>query len=474
MAISESNFLGFPDGFLWGVATSHFQIEGHPGENSQRLSDWSQWTALEGKIADKSTADMACQFFERFGADMDMCRSLNLNAFRISLNWPILCPVSPKPGEPLVLDETVVTYYRELLTSLKADGVTTFVTLFHFTLPHWLSAKGGWNNPESVEHFSKFAEQAAIVFGDLVDFWLTLNEPLACAYQGYVAAIWPPGNKNDYLGAFTAIRFMLEGHAAAYHEIHKVLPKAQVSFTMHWRPFVPKQRWNPLDMMCAYYRNYVFNRMFPQAVQTGVLSFPFPVNENPAVKTLSGPVSHLKGSFDFIAVNYYTRELSRFKFGFPPDVFGMASDEPELEVNCLGWENFPDGFYDTLVKDLKPFKFNLDGTERYIYITENGFPTAFEPDLADGDWSLVDDLRVNYLLTHLMAVHRAIKDGAKVKGYLYWSLLDNFEWAEGLTPRFGLIRVAYPTQERTLRKSAHVYAGIARANGLDSGSNGSL
>jgi beta-glucosidase len=469
-AITERKFLGFPEGFLWGAATSHFQIEGHPEELSHRLSDWSQWTATAGKIADASTADLACQFFERFGQDMEICRDLHLNAFRISLNWPILCPVAPEPGQPLVLDPKGVIYYRELLASLKADGVTTFVTLFHFTLPHWLSAKGGWNNPESASDFANFAEQAVTAFGDLVDFWLTLNEPLAYVYQGYVSGLWPPGYKHDYLGAFTSIRYMLEGHALAYKAIHNLRPGAKVSFAMHWRPFVPKTRWNPFDCMVTYFRNYVFNRMFPQAVQLGKLSFPYPISKNGAVKALSGPILGLKGTQDYIAVNYYTRELSCFKFKWPIDLFGVASDKPEFEVNCLGWENFPDGFYQTLVNGLKPFKYNLDGSVRPIYVTENGFPTAFNADMEEGDWSLADDLRVHYLETHLHALHRAIKDGANVKGYLYWSLLDNFEWAEGLKARFGLVRITYPTQERTLRKSAHVYADIAKKNGILSGS----
>ena len=456
---------------MWGAATSHFQIEGHPQELSQKLSDWSQWTATAGKIADASTADLACQFFERFGADMEIFRNLNLNAFRISLNWPILCPTAPKAGEPLRLNPEGVDYYRKLLASLKADGVTTFVTLFHFTLPHWLSAKGGWNNPETTAAFADFAEQAVVAFDDLVDFWLTLNEPLACVYQGYVTGLWPPGNKQDYLGAFTAVRYMLEGHAQAYKAIHAHRPDAKVSFAMHWRPFVPKQRWNPLDHMVSYFRDYVFNQMFPLAVLNGQLKFPYPLNENSAVKAISGPIADLRGTQDYIAVNYYTRELSQFEYKLPIDIFGVASDQPEFAINCLGWETYPDGFYQTLVKDLEPFKHNSDGSLRDIYVTENGYPTDFSAAMSEGDWSLTDDLRVNYLLTHLQALHRAIKDGANVKGYLYWSLLDNFEWAEGLKARFGLVRITYPTQERTLRKSAHVYANIAKKNGVYSGSD---
>jgi beta-glucosidase len=465
--ISTSDIFDFPKGFLWGAATSHFQIEGHPIEFGKRLSDWSEWTALEGKIADQTIPDSACEFFKRHSTDIAICKQLNLNAFRLSLNWPILCPEAPAKGQSITLDPEGVEYYRKILSDIKNEGIKTFVTLFHFTLPTWLAQQGGWSFPASVEAFALFADLAARAFGDLVDFWITLNEPLAYAYQGYVVGVWPPGKKHDYLGAFKTVRHMLEAHAKAYAALRASDSNAQVGFAMHWRPFVGKQRWNPLDNMVAYYRNQVFNQLFPMAAQTGELRFPFPIDSQPEVQRLSGPIPGLKETMDFIGLNYYTRELSKFVFSWPVDIFGAKDMEAELDTNCLGWEVYPDGLYQALTSDLVPFAKNADGSKRPIYITENGFPTQFESTLHEGDWSLADDLRVNYLKMHLLAVHRAIKDGANVKGYLYWSLLDNFEWADGLAPRFGLVRVSYPTQERTLRRSGVLYAEIAKRNGLD-------
>jgi beta-glucosidase len=423
---------------------------------------------LDGKIADRSNADQACEFFHRHVQDRDICRHLNLNAFRLSLNWPVLCPDAPVKGEAYRLDPEAVDYYRRLLTSFKEVGIKTFVTLFHFTLPNWIAQKGGWADPGTVEDFAIFAELAVKEFGDLVDFWTTVNEPLAYAYQSYVAAVWPPGHRNDYLSAFKAVRYMLEGHARAYEVLRANRPQGQIGFAMHWRPFMAKRPWSPLDNLVSYYRHSVFNEMFPMAVKTGELKFPYPISSNLEVQRLMGPIAKLKGTMDYIGLNYYTRELSEFRFVWPIDIFGVISNEPELETNCLGWETYPDGLYHTLKNDLMPYKYKEDGSECPIYITENGFPMAFESGLHEGDWSMVDDLRVSYLNSHLLAIHRAIKDGAAVKGYLYWSLLDNFEWAEGLSPRFGLVRVAYPTQERSLRKSALVYADIARLNGLAS------
>ncbi|HEY9679589.1 MAG TPA: glycoside hydrolase family 1 protein [Drouetiella sp.] len=464
--MTDRRFLKFPAGFLWGAATSHFQIEGHPHERSKRASDWSEWTTMDGKISDSTTADQACDFYNRFADDIEICRNLNLNAFRISLNWPALCPDPPVDGQPYEFCAETVTFYRNLLSALKKEGIKSVVTLFHFTLPRWLAAKGGWNASETIGEFERFAGMAAEVFGDLVDYWITINEPMAYAYQSYVSGSWPPGYKNDYLRAFQAIRNILDAHGRAYAALHRHTPDTPVSFTMHWRPFHPKHRWNPLDHLVRYYRDYVFNNMFPMAVQTGVLEFPYPLSNNAEVKKIAGEIPGLRGSMDYLAVNYYTRELSEFVYKWPIDIFGTASQDFELEVNCMGWEHYPDGLYKTLCYDLSPFKYNTDGTKRPIIITENGYATAFAHDLDEGDWSLADDARIHYLTTHLLALHNAIEDGANVHGYMYWSLLDNFEWAEGLRPRFGLIRVTYPTQERTMRHSASVYADIAKHNGL--------
>ncbi len=454
--------LRFPEGFLWGAATSHFQVEGHPHETESRFSDWSAWTCEDGKIFDQTTADTACEFHTRYESDIKLCKELHLNAFRLSLNWPALMPDADGGLRP-----DVVAYYRELLTELRRQGLKTFVTLFHFTLPLRLAKIGGWTNEETVKEFVRFTELAAQELGDLVDYWITINEPLAYVYQGYVAGSWPPGVRDNYLEGFKCLRRMIEGHAGAYQALKQYSKDAQVSFTIHWRPFLPKRKWHPLDYLIRYYRDYIFNHLFPNAVQTGHVKFPWPLNRYEEIKKLGGEVPGCKGSMDYLAINYYTRELSMFKPGWPLDLFGSASMDFELETNEMGWEIYPEGLYHALTKDLAPYHRNSDGTVRPIVITENGYASTYSAELIDGDWSLNDDRRVKYLKNHLMAVHRAIDEGAHVVGYLYWSLLDNFEWAEGLRARFGLVRVAFPTQERTLRRSARVYAEIASENALD-------
>jgi beta-glucosidase len=458
---SSSNVLKFPADFLWGVSTSHFQIEGNPEEIAKRASDWAAWTAMGGKILDQSTADLACDFFSRYEADVQLCRDLNLNTFRLSLNWAALVPARGAPLNP-----QSVAFYRRLLQTIKDSGMQTFVTLFHFCLPTWLSEVGGWNNELAIEEFERFTEMVVAEFGDLTDFWLTLNEPLAYVYQGYIDGGWPPGHHHNWLGGFRAIKNMLHGHAAAYKVIHRLKPGAKVSFTVHWIPFQPRRKWNLFDHMVRYLRDAVFNHVWMNAVQTGSLQFPIPLRWKKEIKEICGPIEGLKDTMDYLGINYYTRQFCEFEYSWPPGLFGVKSDWMELETSALGWEIYPQGLYDTLTSELRPYMCDAKGNQRDVYITENGFASMFSADLTDGDWSLDDDIRVKYLVSHLVAVHRAIAAGVKVKGYLHWSLLDNFEWAEGLRARFGLVRVAYPTLERTLRNSARVYAEIAGNNAL--------
>ncbi len=381
----------------------------------------------------------------------------------MSLNWPALAPSQfGRPG----LDASSVSYYRKLLETAKAEGLTTFVTLFHFCLPAWLAAVGGWRSHRTVDAFAEYAELAARELGHLVDYWLTVNEPLVYAYQGYVPGTWPPGYRKSYVQAFRAVRGMLEGHARAYHAIRSVLPAAQISYTTHWRPFEARRKWNPFDQVARHLRDQVFNHLFPRAVDQGELRFPYPLCNDSGIQEISGPIATLKGTADFLGINYYTREICEFRPEWPIDFFGAASGTNHPHTNELGWEIYPDGLYFLLTEDVAPYRLNPDRTTRPVFITENGFASVYDAQLDGGDWSLDDDDRIKYLVEHVRAVHQAIAQGVNVKGYFYWSLTDNFEWSDGLQCRFGLVRVAYPTQQRTARKSALVYARIAGGNSL--------
>jgi beta-glucosidase len=374
--------------------------------------------------------------------------------------------VSGDARQPTINREEIERYKR-LLTEIKGRGMKTFVTLFHFCLPLWLARVGGWHSDVVVQEFRAFTEIMVKEFGDLVDYWITINEPLAYAYQSYIAGSWPPGLMQDFPYAFKCVRNMIEAHGACYKVIHEHSPTAQVSFTMHWRPFTPKNELNPLDQMVAFYRNTVFNHLFPKTCDTGILEFPPPFGTSDLVKSISGPIPDAKDSMDYLALNYYTRDICEFKPGLPIDFFGVRTEIDQKLTNAMGWESYPDGLYNILANELSRYKRDGQGRIRPIMITENGYADVYPAELSEGDWSLNDEARTEYLHTHLLAVHRAIKSGANVQGYLHWSLLDNFEWAEGLRIRFGLVRVAFPTQERTMRKSAAFYSEVAKKNGVD-------
>lgn len=455
----------FPRDFLWGASTSHFQIEGNPFEVNNRLSDWSQWTEKPVRINDGSNADKACNFFENYESDLELLSQLNLNSFRLSLNWPAICPKPPIHGE-IQVNREMINFYRKVLKIAKNKNIKTFVTLFHFCLPYWLAEEGGWESEKTAFEFARFAKIMAEELGDLIDFWQTLNEPLSYSYEGYINGIWPPGYQNDYMKCYSSIRNQLIGHAAAYKVIHEIHPSAQVSYALHWRSFIPRNRTNPLDLLVAYSRNKMFNHMFPMSVQSGILHCPFPFNLFSKLSTLAGPITDLKDSCDYLGINYYTREICQFSIfaSFLP--LGVRSNMNVLPVNALGWETCPPALLKLLTAESVPYQKDSKGNVRPIYITENGYGARFSADLTTGDWSLADDERCDYLHSHLSVIQEAIESGINIKGYLHWSLLDNFEWAEGLQIRFGLVRVAYPSQERTLRNSAKLYSKIAQSNRL--------
>lgn len=432
-----------------------------------RLSDWSNWMMDDARIVDGSNAELACNFFNKYLDDIELLEALKLNAFRISINWPAVLRDDGSGAKGAQdLDPEAIDYYKKLLATLKERGIKTFVTLFHFCLPSWIAEQGGWMSPVAAEQFDAFTSKVVDELGEYVDYWLTINEPMAYVYQSYIAGQWTPGKKSDYYSAFRVVKNMLIGHALAYRTIKARYPDAPVSFTNHWRPFAPEKPLSVLDHTVCMVRDTIFNHLFPASIQSGIYNLPAPLSFYKAMRELEGPIPGLKDSMDYLGVNYYTRELSRFKPSWPIDLFGTASDKPQLKTNALGWENYPEGLYQILTHDILPYLTGSDNKPRDIFITENGYATKFESHLAEGDWSLEDHDRVEYLASHLAVIHDAIEKGSPVRGYLHWSLLDNFEWAEGLQQRFGLVRVTYPDQSRSPRKSAYVYADIAASNSL--------
>jgi len=395
--------------FLWGTAVAGHQVEG-----DNVASDW--WDYEErGLLPEKS--GKACDFWNRWRQDLDLIASLGSSAFRLSVEWARL---EPEPGR---LDEGALGRYLEILDGLRARGVEPVVTLHHFVNPLWFARKGGFEERANVADFLGHVEKVLPALAPRVRWWVTVNEPMVYAYFGYARGYWPPFKKDLGL-ALRVLGNLLEAHAGAYRLIHRSRPDAMVSIAKHMRVFEPARPGHPGDRLAASLQDLLSNRAVLEAFRTG--------------RFLGRTVPGLKGSWDYVGLNYYTRSRVRF-VADPAQGFG-AEAPPEGETTAMGWEVYPEGLYRSLRR--------LGRYGLPVVVTENGIATED------------DEQRVRYLASHLDALMRARRDGVDVRGYLYWSLMDNYEWAEGFRPRFGLVEVDFRTLERRPRPSAREFARL--------------
>jgi len=403
--------LSFPAGFHWGTATASYQVEGGISNN---------WSAAG------LDAGAAMQHFERYEADFGLAAEMGNSLYRLSLEW---ARIEPRPGE---FDEAAIAHYREMLKSLQRKGIQPMVTLFHFTLPVWFEEAGGWTQPENIVHYTRYVERMARELGEHTYYWNTINEPLVYAFKSFDEGTWPPFKKDRNL-SLRVVKHLILAHAEAYRIVHAQDPLASVGFAKNITLLQPNWPLNPLDQAMTSLQSYLFNEAFWEAIETGQLSFQVPGLE-PIVIPYN---ANLKGSMDFIGVNYYTRYLIT--------ATGAQRTLPGVPVTELNWEIYPQG----LLHVLRLANRHAQRLQIPIIITENG--------LADEH----DGQRPTFLVQHLYAVWQAIQEGIPVRGYLHWSLLDNFEWADGFEAKFGLLDA-----QRQWRPSARLYQQISRDNGF--------
>jgi len=416
----------FPSGFRWGTATSAHQVEGNNVQN-----DWWAWEQEPGRIRNGDRSGRACAWWENAEHDFDRAAQLHQNAHRLSVEWS---RIEPRQGE---WDQAALERYRQMLRALCERGIEPMVTLHHFTHPLWFAGQGGWERDDAVDLFGRYVTQVCSALGEFTSLWCTINEPVGWVFSAYLAGRWPPGHHRAVFRAVRVATQLARAHAAAYRILHGLQPQAQVGVANYFRLFDPADPASRLDRFVAAQQDRFVNRAFLDAVTEGrVRAFPWIAEIPEAAATL-----------DFLGVNYYTRDMVAFDLQRPGALFGRNFLRPGGPQSDGGYgEIYPEGMYRVLRL-----------AQRYgkpIYITENGLP--------DGD----DDLRSEFILAHLREAARAMRDGADVRGYYHWSLIDNFEWAEGWSMRFGLIAVDPVTQVRTLRPSARVYADICRLNAL--------
>jgi len=430
--------LAFPKNFLWGAATAAHQVEGQNFNN-----DWWDWEQTPGHIKNGDSSRVACDWWGgRWQEDFDLAQRLGHNAHRLSIEWSRL---EPKPGE---WNDAAANTYRAMLTGLRARGMTPMVTLVHFTHPCWFLETGGWVNDSAVETFERFVVRAIETFGDLVQFWITVNEPNLYMILNYVWKTRPPGAGSLTQGLRVARNIIL-GHYRAYAAIHRLQPDAQVSLAHQWRLIVPANPNSVLDRFAAWQANYVANEMFVRALTTGKMPLPLGRGET---------IGDGKIPLDYFALNYYFQNRVVFDISRPGSVFARQLHSEWLKGTAFeeftdAGDPVPEGFYQ-LLKMLA--RFNLP-----IYITENG---TF--DIGRDNQLLSIDNQSPYLVTHLRAIHRAMQEGVKINGYFWWTLVDNFEWDAGYWLKFGLYHLDVETQTRTKRPVADTYAEIIRANGI--------
>jgi beta-glucosidase len=421
----------FPPGFLWGVAVAAHQVEG-----GNTANQWWDWEQQPGRIWHGDRSGDACGWWRDPAPDLDRAAALGLNALRLSIEWS---RIEPEEGR---IDGAALQRYRELLQAIRQRGMAPMVTLHHFTHPRWLEAQGGWLHPGTPARFGRFAGLAVQELGDLCQLWCTINEPVVFAVQSYLFGVFPPGYRS-FRQTGRVIGALLSGHAMAAAAIRRQDPALAVGLVHQLRLFDAVRPTVP-DRLATRLRDYWFNGLTLTALRTGRAS--------PMLQMPRAMAAALPGSCTFLGVNYYTRERVRFDWRAPRLTFAssvIATDAPHSDRGHDGQpygEIYPAGLFRALRQ--------CAGLGLPLYITEIGVP--------DVD----DHLRPDVIRHSLAAVHRALADGVDVRGFFWWTLIDNFEWAEGWGLRFGLYAFDERTGERRRRPSADVYAAIARANAL--------
>jgi beta-glucosidase len=443
----EADAKALKPGFLLGTATAAHQIE---GGNDNDWSDWETGHYDDGQphIARGETSGLADDSWNRIDTDLALMKRLGTNAYRFSFEWSRL-----QKSKGAALDPIAVERYHLWLTKLREAGIAPMVTLMHFTLPRWVSAEGGFESSQAVADFEAFVRQVAREFGPQVDTWCTINEMNVYALEGYSWGEFPPGKKDD-LAAAHVLELQLEAHARAAAALREEdLWDADgdgratfIGLAHHVRIFQASTT-SAIDNGITGLTDDFFNESIPRALITGRVRVFIP-----GAADFDIPVEGLAGSVDWLGLNYYTRGYVRTDLGDP--TFSKMYVPKERKVSQLGWDIYPDGLYLALKR--------LSAVGVPLYVTENG--------MADAD----DSQRVEFLQRHLLALTRAARDGVDVRGYFHWSLLDNFEWADGFAPRFGLFKVDYAavdaqgkqTFERTPTKAVETMRGFAKALGL--------
>lgn len=443
----------FPAGFEWGVATASYQIEGGWNVDGKGESIWDRFSHTPGRICDNSTGDLSCDFYHRYEDDIRMVKELGIKVYRFSVSWPRIFP----DGTGMV-NEAGILFYRKVLQALRQNNIKSALTLYHWDLPQKLQDRGGWANRDIVGWFEAYAKVLYERLGDLVDYWITLNEPFCTSMIGYWYGEHAPGY-HDYSMALSAVHNLLLCHGTAVREYRKTGLTADIGVTLNMNISYPLDPQCACDEEAAKRNQLQSNNLFGDPIFWG--KYPeelfFYLKEKgiilPEIK--KGDMELISQKIDFLGLNtYFTDHVKSDKNVWPLECRVVKTGKPHTDA---GWELNPIGMYDILKWAYSRYQ------PQKIIITENG---AAGNDWVNLEGKVIDPNRIDYINRYLIQVHRAIQEGVPVQGYYVWCFCDNFEWAWGLARRFGIVYVDYNTQKRIPKESALWYSRIIANNGF--------
>ena len=437
----------FPKDFVWGAATSSYQIEGSTQVDGRGQSIWDTFAAIPGKTHNGENGDPGCDHYNRWASDLDLMKDMGLEAYRFSVAWPRVIP----NGRGQV-NEKGMAFYERLVDGLLERGITPWLTMYHWDLPQALEDKGGWPNRDTVHAFEEYAQVLSSRLGDRVRHWITHNEPWCTAVLGYGLGIFAPGLKDKKLELQTAHHLLLS-HGLSVPIIRENSKDAQVGMAPNLWPIYPASDSSEDEVAATrmdgfanrWYLDPIYGRGYPQDM--------LEVYAQILPKMLDGDLEKIAVPTDFLGVNYYIRHVIKHS----SNEAGFEYVQTNLERTDMGWEIYPDGLRELMLR------LKNDYPVKSLIITESG--ASFDDALVDGQVN--DEGRRKYLERHLESAHAAIQAGAPLDGYFAWSLMDNYEWAEGYARRFGMVHVDFETQERTLKNSGLYYRSFLRAGELD-------
>lgn len=444
----------FPAQFVWGSATSSYQIEGACNEDGRGPSIWDTFCRQPGAIYRAANGDVAADHYHRWREDIALMAELGLKAYRFSVAWPRILPEGTGRVNPAGLD-----FYDRLVDGLLEQGIDPYLTLYHWDLPQALEDRGGWPARQIVDAFVEYATVVGRRLGDRVRHWTTHNEPICTSLLGYFWGIHAPGIQNP-AAAMAAAYHVILSHGAAVRALRAVLPAGdQLGITINLTPAYPATD-TDADREAAHRYDTFINRLFLDPVLLG--SYPAEVLDLFAMLGLGVSAEDLQimsTPLDFLGINYYTRAVLRHD----PSILFLQADEVKPVGNEYSqmWEIYPQGLYDLLTRVWR--EYGPAQPHLRLFMTENGICV---PDDVDYDQRVRDERRIRYVSAHLAQLWQAVQDGVPLDGYFLWSLLDNFEWSYGYRMRFGMVFTDFDTQERIVKDSGRWYAEVIRRNGL--------